>query len=84
MLQSLTEGMLVMWDRGFHDFNMIVEARKHNAHVLARLPAHVQPKRIETLRDGSYLAYLYPSDYHKKKRGDHCLVRIIELSLIHI
>jgi hypothetical protein len=83
MLRSLTEGMLVMWDRGFHDFNMIVEARKRSAHVLSRLPAHVQPKRIKTLSDGSYLAYLYPSDYQQKKRGDHCRVRIIEYTITH-
>jgi transposase IS4-like protein len=31
MLRSLTPGMLVLWDRGFHDFDMIVGARRHGA-----------------------------------------------------
>jgi len=61
MLRSLTDGMLVMWDRGFHDYDMIDKARQQGAHVLGRLPAHVKPKPILILPDGSHLAYLYPS-----------------------
>jgi len=81
MLRSLEPGMLVMWDRGFHDYDMIVQAHVRGAHVLSRLPAHVKPKRIHTLPDGSYLAYLYPADYPRRRRGDHVLVRIIEYTL---
>ena len=81
MLRSLEPGMLVMWDRGLHDFDMIVGARQREAHVLSRLPAHVKPKRVRTLSDGSYLAYLYPSDYQRRKRGEHLLVRIIEYTI---
>ena len=43
MLRSVTDGMLVMWDRGFHDYDMIVGVRQRQAHVLSRLPAHAQP-----------------------------------------
>ena len=81
MLRSLTDGMLVMWDRGFHDYDMIANARKRGAHVLARLPAHVKPKPVLGLPDGSHLAYLYPSDYHRRKRGEHLLVRIIAYTI---
>jgi len=81
MLRSLQPGMLAMWDRGFHDYDMIVQAHQRGAHVLSRLPAHVKPKRIRTLPDGSYLAYLYPSDYQRRKRGEHVLVRIVEYTL---
>jgi hypothetical protein len=81
MLRSLTEGMLVMWDRGFHDYDMINNARKQGAHVLGRLPAHVKPKSILALPDGSHLAFLYPSDYQRRKWGEHLLVRIITYTI---
>ena len=78
MLRSVTADMLLLWDRGFHEYDMVVGVRQHQAHVLGRLPAHVKPNRKETLADGSYLAYLYPADYHRRKQGECCLVRIIE------
>jgi hypothetical protein len=73
--------MLVMWDRGFHDFDMIVAARRRGAHVLSRLPSHVKPQRIRTLVDGSYLAYLYPSEYGRRKNGERVLVRVITYTI---
>jgi len=82
MLRSLEEGMLIMWDRGFHDFDMLVQAQKQGAHVLARLPSHVKPKKIRALSDGSYLAVLYPSEYQRRKRGEHLLVRIVEYTIL--
>jgi hypothetical protein len=81
VLRSVRRGMLVMWDRGFHDFDLIVGVRRRSAHVLARLPAGVKPVRIRTLADGSYLAYLYPSDYGRRKRGERVLVRVITYTI---
>ncbi|MGH7461749.1 MAG: IS4 family transposase, partial [Longimicrobiales bacterium] len=81
VLRSVESGMLVMWDRGFHDYDMIQGVLQRQAHILGRLPSHVKPKPLGTLPDGSYLAYLYPSDYHRRKRGEHLLVRIIEYTL---
>ena len=81
MLRSLCRGMLVMWDRGFHDFDMIVGARRRGAHVLGRLPSGVKPQKVRTLSDGSYLAYLYPSEYGRRKRGERVLVRIITYTI---
>jgi len=78
MLRSVTAGMLVMWDRGFHDYDMIIGVRQRQSHVLSRLPAHAKPERVQTLPDGSWLAYIYPSDYQRRKRDERCLVRIIE------
>ena len=40
--------MLVLWDRGFHEYDMIVATRRRNAHVLSRLPGHVKPQRLRT------------------------------------
>lgn len=81
MLRSVEAGMLVMWDRGLHSFDMAVKTRQRQAHFLSRLPAHVKPEFVRALADGSYLAYIYPSDYHRQKRGDRLLVRVIEYTI---
>ena len=73
--------MLVMWDRGFHDFDMFQGVLQRQAHALGRLPAHVKPKHVRTLPDGSYLAYIYPSDYRRRRRGERLLLRIVEYTL---
>ena len=31
--------------------------------------------------DGSYLAYIYPSDHQRRKRGEHLLLRIVEYTI---
>jgi hypothetical protein len=81
MLRSVAPDMLVMWDRGFHDFDMFQAVLRRHAHALGRLPAHVTPKHVRTLPDGSYLAYIYPSDYQRRKRGEHLLLRIVEYTI---
>jgi hypothetical protein len=81
LLRSVGTGMLVMWDRGFHDFDMVQGVRSRGAHVLGRLPSHAKPTPVQPLADGSYLAYIYPSDYQRRKRGERCLVRIITYTL---
>ncbi len=81
LLRSVTPEMLVMWDRGFHDYDMIHAVRQRNGHVLGRLPAQVKPQPVRRLPDGSYLAYLLPSDYHRRAQGERLLVRIIEYTL---
>ncbi|MEA3396508.1 MAG: IS4 family transposase [Chloroflexota bacterium] len=81
MLRSVLEGRLVMWDRGFHSFDMAVQTRRRRAHFLGRLPAHVKPRFVQALPDGSYLAYIYPSDYQRKRQGEHLLVRVIAYTI---
>lgn len=81
MLRSVGPGMLLMWDCGFHDFDMFVGTRKRGAHALSRLPAHVKPRQVCALPDGSYLAYLYPSDPKRRRQGEHILVRIITYTI---
>lgn len=78
LLRSVTADMLVMWDRGFHEYDMITGVQARQAHVLSRLPAHVKPKRVKRLPDGSWLAYIYPSDYQRRRQGERYLVRIVE------
>ncbi len=81
LLRSVTPEMLVMWDRGFHDYAMLVAVRQRGGHVLGRLPAHVKPQRVCSLPDGSYLAHLAPSEYQRRKAGERLLVRIVEYTL---
>jgi len=73
--------MLVTWDRGLHDFDMLLAVRRRGAHALGRLPSHVKPKYVERLADDSILAYLYPSDPKRRKRGEHLVVRLVEYTL---
>jgi Insertion element 4 transposase N-terminal len=76
VLRSVTSDMLVMWDRGFHDFDMFLAVRQRGAQVLGRLPAHLKPTYVERLADDSILASLYPSDPKRRKRGEHLVVRL--------
>jgi hypothetical protein len=80
LLRSVTADMLVMWDRGFHDYAMLVGVRARGAQVLARLPAHVKPALVEVLPDGTYLAYIHPSD-PKRRSQERLLVRVLEYTL---
>jgi hypothetical protein len=81
LLRSVRRGMLLMWDRGFHDFDMVVATRQRGAHVLGRLPAHVKPLPLRTLPDGSVLAYLLPSDDAGRRQGVRILVRLITYTI---
>ena len=64
-----------------HAYDMFQRVRQREAHVLSRLPAHVKPTQVRRLSDGSYLAYISPSDYHRRKRGERLLVRVIEYTI---
>lgn len=81
LLRSVGLGRLVMWDRGFHSYDRCVRTRQRRAHFLARVPAHVQLKVLRRLSDGSYLAYVMPFEYKRRKRGERLLVRVIEYTI---
>jgi hypothetical protein len=81
LLRSLTPEMLLMWDRGFHSFDMAQRARERGSHFLGRVPANVRLQPHSLLPDGSYLACLYPSDYQRRKVGEHLVVRVITYTI---
>jgi len=81
LLRSVEPGMLVLWDRGFHSYDMCTRCVARGAHFLSRLPAHVKLQAIQRLPDGSYLAHLRPSDYARRKCDEQLLVRLIEYTL---
>jgi hypothetical protein len=82
MLRALTPEMLLLWDCGFHDYEMFAQVLRRQAHALGRLGAHVKPKLVCPLPDGSYLAYIYPAEYRRRQRGEHLLVRVIEYTIV--
>jgi len=81
MLRSVEAEMLLMWDRGLHSFDMAWNTRQRKAHFLSRVPGYVLLKPIQYLPDGSYLALLQPSQYRRRKAGEHLLVRVIEYTI---
>lgn len=81
VLRSVGTGMLVLWDRGFHSFEMIMATLERGAAFLGRLPAHVHPQIVRRLPDGSSLVYLMPSDYHERQAGARVLVRLVEYTI---
>ena len=81
LLRSVHRGMLLMWDRGFHDFDMVVATRQRQAHVLSRLPAGVKPQVLRVLPDGSVLCSLMPSEAARRRRGERILVRVVTYTI---
>ena len=73
--------MLVMWDRGFHSFDMCARCSQQKAAFLGRVPAYVRFPPVSSLPDGSYLAYIRPSEDKRRKAGESLLVRVIEYTL---
>ncbi|MBA2363900.1 MAG: IS4 family transposase [Chloroflexia bacterium] len=80
LLRSVGTGMLVMIDRSLYSYDFAVGIRGRGAHVLARMPAHVKPKPVRTLPDGTYLAWIYPAQ-RKRRKSERTLVRIVEYTL---
>jgi hypothetical protein len=81
LLRSVGEGDLVLWDAGFHSFEMIERALGQKAQVLGKSPSTVKPEEIRRLSDGSVLAYLRPSDVARRRRGDQLRVRILSYEI---
>jgi hypothetical protein len=80
MLRSVGPGMLVMWDCGFHSFDMCQLCLNQGAQFLGRISNKVKPTFHQRLSDGSYLAYIRPSD-PKRHHHEKLLVRVIEYEL---
>jgi Transposase DDE domain len=81
VLRAVRAGMLVMWDRGLHEYDLFWAVRQRGAHALGRLPAPVKPEWAASLPDGSTLADLRPSDPQRRAQGERLLVRVIEYTL---
>lgn len=84
LLRALPPDALLLYDRGLHEFDLVAGARARGAQVLGRLPATVKPvpdRRTPPLPDGSWLAWLQPSERERRREGEHVLVRVIDYTL---
>ena len=81
LLRSVTEGMLLMWDRGLHSYKMVNATIKQSCHYLGRLPANVKFEVEQALDDGSYLSWIYPDGKSRKQGAVRIQVRIIEYKI---
>lgn len=78
LLPFLQEGMLLLWDRNFLSYAHVQQVRARKAHVLARIKKNLVFMPLKRLRDGSFLAKLYPSPRHRQRDEGGIVVRIIE------
>jgi hypothetical protein len=81
LLRGVGRGVLLLWDRGFHCFDMVEAALSRGAELLGRLPQTVKPEVFATLSDGTELVWLKPSEYGRRKRGERVAVRLIRYTL---
>ena len=86
LLRGVGEGVLLLWDRGFHSFEMVKAALGRGAHLLGRLPATVKALQTRTLADGTKLVVLHrrrPPDEEELGRGEltSVTVRLIRYTL---
>lgn len=81
LLRSVGAGMLLLWDRGFHSFEMAARTRARGAHFLGRVPGQVKLVPHTVLPDGSSWAWLYPSDRVQRRAGDRLRVRVLVYTL---
>jgi hypothetical protein len=81
LLRSVGPGVLVLWDRGFHGYEMVQRTLSRGAHFLGRVKASVVLPVERVLPDGSYLSTLYPSAAARRRRRDGIAVRVVEYAL---
>jgi len=81
LLRSIGPGMLLLWDRGFHSYEMVRTTVKQQAHFLGRTKRNVVLRPTEILADGSFLARIYPSPTARRRDEQGIEVRVIEYAL---
>jgi hypothetical protein len=77
---QLPADTLLLEDRGFFSYDdwKVLHSR---VKLLIRAGSHLVLQAIQRLSDGSYLAKIYPSSYHRQKDRDGIIVRVIEYTL---
>jgi Insertion element 4 transposase N-terminal/Transposase DDE domain len=81
LLRYLQPDMLLLWDRGFLSFKLVQQVLQRGAMLLARIKSNLVFRVVRRLRDGSYIAKLYPSTHHRNRNQGGLCVRIIEYTL---
>lgn len=83
LLRSVQSGMLLMWDRGLHSYEMVHKTVSKGCDYLGRIPANVKFLAEKPLEDGSYLSWINPSGKLRKKGCQPIMVRVIEYTIEH-
>ncbi len=81
LLRSVGPGMLLLWGRGFHGYDMLQQTRARGADFLGRTKANVVLPSAEVLPDGSSLSVVYPSPTARRRRQGGLPVRVVEYAL---
>jgi hypothetical protein len=81
LLRSVSESMLLMWDRGFHSYQMVSCTLTQKCQYLGRVPANVKFPAHQVLDDGSYLSWINPDRKSRKKGLSKIPVRVIEYTI---
>lgn len=81
LLRSVGAGMLLLWDRGFHSYRMVVATLAQGADCLGRLSASPSLPPVTILPDGSYTAWLYPHWDRHRRGQQRRLVRVLSYTL---
>jgi Transposase DDE domain len=81
LLRSVSQGMLLMWDRGLHSYAMVMVTRLQGADYLGRMPKNVKFPVDKVLEDGSYLSWIAPDGKSTKKGASKIMVRVIEYTI---
>ena len=81
LLRSVTQGMLLMWDRGLHSYQMVQASLAQKCDYLGRVPKNVKFPAEKLLEDGSYLSWIAPDGKSKKKGAREIRVRVIEYTI---
>jgi hypothetical protein len=83
LLRSVQSGMLLMWDRGLHSYEMVQTTVSKGCDYLGRIPANVKFLTEKPLEDGSYLSWINPSGKLRSKGSQPIMVRVIEYTIEH-
>lgn len=81
LMRSVQPDWLVMWDGGLYDFDLLQAVVARGSHILAILPAGVKPQPIQSLVDGTMIAYVRPTEPHRRRQGEKLPVRILEYKI---
>lgn len=81
LLRSVGPGMLLLWDRGFHSYEMVRVTLAQQAQFLGRTKKNIVLRPTEILADGSFLAWIYPSPTARRRDEQGIELRVIEYAL---
>ena len=77
----LPSDSLLLEDRGFFSYDDWKELDGRGQKMLVRVKSNMILEPFQQLSDGSYLAKIYPSSYHRDKDRDGIVVRVIAYTI---